>query len=171
MKKILSILAGVAALSMLSFTGASAGGMSGNSYSPAKNFSKMMHRPHYGGHKKVVIVVVKHKKKFGRHGGKYKLIKKIKRLHRLKKRLRRAEGYKRHKLLRKIKRLKRKIRVTKRRKFRPHQRRCRPATYKIVRIKHVKRYRPRHEGPQNGGFKNRGNKNGGLRRGRKGTPA
>ena len=161
MKKLLSLVVAMAALTMLSISGANAGGSDGGQkYNPAKRYSSMMsykrHRPHHVIVKKVItkkVIVKKHFKKnnrkikklirkikyLKRHGGNYR---KIKHLKKVLKRLKRKHHS--HKRIVRKKVIIKKVRIAR------HSRPCGKSRYvvkhKKVKIKKTVRRKPKMGG-------------------------
>ncbi|GAA6212483.1 hypothetical protein NBRC116602_22240 [Hyphomicrobiales bacterium 4NK60-0047b] len=179
MNKLLSLVVAMVALTMLSISGAQAGGSDGGQkYNPAKRYSSMMtykrHRPHYVIVKKKVII----KKKFVKKNNRKikKLIRKIKHLKRnkrynkkkirhlkkvLKRLKRKHRGHKRHG----YKRIVRKKIIIKKVRIVKHSRPCGRSHYSV---KH-KKFRKPHDRrkTQMGGRPSKGTKmNGGNNRNR-----
>lgn len=193
MNKLLSLAVAMVALTMLSISGAQAGGSDGGQkYNPAKRYSSMMtykrHRPHYVIVKKKVII----KKKFVKKNNRKikKLIRKIKHLKRnkrynkkkirhLKKVLKRLKhkhrGHKRHGHKHGYKRIvRKKIIIIKKVRIKHNSRPCGHSRYVVKKIKKVKIKKIVRRKPKMGGDRPRpprmtgnNNRNRGNNRGRR----
>lgn len=161
MKKLLSLIVAMTALTMLTISGANAGGSDrGQKYNPAKRYSSMMsykrHRPHHVIVKKIIkkkVIVKKHFKKnnhkikklirkikyLKRHGGNYRKIKHLKKL--IKRLKHKNRGHKR--IVRK-KVIFKKVRIVR------HSRPCGNSRY-VVKHKFVKIKKNHHRKPKMGG--------------------